>query len=157
MAIASKDSSGVEFPPPAIYALWFGAGYLIERRWPWPFGADAAALRRAGVGLVVAGGVLAASAILTFWRARTTVLPIRTTTTIVARGPYRFTRNPMYVAMAVAHAGFALILNSVWPIVLLPAAMLCVQFFVIRLEERYLSRKFGESYEAYRRQVRRWF
>jgi protein-S-isoprenylcysteine O-methyltransferase Ste14 len=62
----------------------------------------------------------------------------------------------MYLAMAIAYAGLALIVDSLWPLLLLPAAILTIQRFVIRAEERYLSRKFGEGYDVYRRQVRRW-
>jgi protein-S-isoprenylcysteine O-methyltransferase Ste14 len=156
MAVASKDSSGVEFPPPLIYALWFGAGYLLDRWFPWPFGGDGLWRPVAGAALMAGGAVLALAAVLTFWGAGTTILPIRTTTAVVGRGPYRFTRNPMYLAMAIAYAGLALVVDSVWPLLLLPGAILTVHRFVIRAEERYLSRKFGEQYEEYRRRVRPW-
>jgi protein-S-isoprenylcysteine O-methyltransferase Ste14 len=85
------------------------------------------------------------------------VLPaIRATRTIVGSGPYRFTRNPMYVSLALAYAGMALTINSVWPLVFLPFIVLLVDRYVIRREEAYLARKFGAEYEAYRGRVRRW-
>lgn len=69
---------------------------------------------------------------------------------------YRFTRNPMYVGMCIAYIGLTLVANSVWPIVALPFAVVVVDRYVMRREERYLSAQFGEQYEQYRRRVRRW-
>jgi protein-S-isoprenylcysteine O-methyltransferase Ste14 len=74
----------------------------------------------------------------------------------VDRGPYRFTRNPMYLAMAVAYAGIAMLLNSVWALGMLPAVVAVVDRFVIPREERYLRAKFGETYVRYCSRVRRW-
>ena len=81
---------------------------------------------------------------------------MRPTRTIVVKGPYRFTRNPMYVALSVAYLGIALIINSVWSLVFLPFVVLLVDRYVIHREESYLVRKFGTEYDAYRGRVRRW-
>ena len=72
----------------------------------------------------------------------------RPTTAIVERGPYRFTRNPMYLAMAFAYVGLSLLFNNLWALALLPAVLLVIDVFVIRREERYLIAKFGDSYAA---------
>ena len=78
------------------------------------------------------------------------------TTAIVVHGPYRFTRNPMYVSLVGLYAGVTLFVNSAWPLILLPAVVLLVQRQVIAREEAYLEAKFGEEYRAYKARVRRW-
>jgi protein-S-isoprenylcysteine O-methyltransferase Ste14 len=114
-------------------------------------------LRIAAALLIIAAGGMATSAVLAFRRARTTVLPaLRPTTAIVERGPYRFSRNPMYLGMAVAYVGVALIMNNTYGLLALPVVIAVIDVFVIRREERYLSTKFGDPYDAYRRRVRRW-
>jgi protein-S-isoprenylcysteine O-methyltransferase Ste14 len=75
---------------------------------------------------------------------------------IVATGPYRFSRNPMYVAMSAVYVGLSLLMGVVWPLVLLPIVLLSLSALVIRREERYLGDAFGEEYGAYRARVRRW-
>jgi protein-S-isoprenylcysteine O-methyltransferase Ste14 len=105
----------------------------------------------------VAGwAVLAASAIGLFRRKQTSMITFRPAGTLVTSGPYTFTRNPMYVAMAFLTIAFALFLNNWWTMLLLVPTLLIVQQFVIVPEERYLQRRFGVEYEAYTRRVRRW-
>jgi len=106
--------------------------------------------------LAGAGVALAASAIVLFRRAGTSPVPIQPTTALVAQGPYRFTRNPMYVGLAALYAGIALLVNSLWPLVLLPVVLIAIRWWVIAREEAYLERKFGDAYRAYTRRVRRW-
>ena len=72
-------------------------------------------------------------------------------------GPFRFTRNPLYLGLALLYLGIALWLGVLWPVVLLPALILLVQQVVILREEAYLESRFGEAYRAYRARVRRWF
>jgi protein-S-isoprenylcysteine O-methyltransferase Ste14 len=76
--------------------------------------------------------------------------------TLVQHGPYRFSRNPMYVGLTLSYIGLALTLNTWWPLVLLPLVLLLLFRLVVQKEERHLSEKFGEAYEAYCRRVRRW-
>ena len=111
-----------------------------------------------GIGVVViaAGIACAASGIVTFRRHRTTVNPTRPASTVVTAGPYRLTRNPMYVGLAVCYVGASLVIDTWWGFVLLPVVLLVVDRFVIAREERYLSAAFGEQYATYRKQVRRW-
>jgi len=157
----TRDHPGVFIPPPLFYVVAFLIGWLIDRRRHAPIlQTDVGALftveQALGWVLVVAGIVLAMWGALTFRRARTGIVPITPATTIVAEGPYRFTRNPMYLAMTVAYLGATLIFNSFWTLLLLPAAIACIQRYVIPREERYLAAKFGEAYASYRRRVRRW-
>jgi protein-S-isoprenylcysteine O-methyltransferase Ste14 len=106
--------------------------------------------------LVAAGIALVIWSFARFIRAKTGIVPITPATTLVADGPYRFTRNPMYLALTVVYLGAALLYDSLWPLLLLPLAIACIQLYVIPREERYLASKFGDEYLAYQRRVRRW-
>src|SRR5207249_4132055 len=100
--------------------------------------------------------LLAVSAAYLFRRAGTTPNPAKPTSALVIWGPYRFTRNPMYVGMATLYCGGTLLLNDPWPLAFLPLVMALVQRRVIAREEAYLERKFGDVYRAYKARVRRW-
>jgi len=130
-------------------------GYALNRRWPLPLG-DSAFVQVLAWGLTAAAVALAVSGVRTFRRSRTSIVPIRPATALVIAGPYRFTRNPMYVAMAVLTIALGLFMSTWWPIVLLVPVLLIVQVFVIVPEEQYLRRRFGDDYTRYTRQVRRW-
>ena len=84
------------------------------------------------------------------------MLPVRPTTALVTSGPYRLTRNPMYVGFALGHAGLALRRRSTWALLMLGPVLAAVDRIVIEREERYLERAFGDEYRRYARQVRRW-
>ena len=83
-------------------------------------------------------------------------MPIRQAAALVLSGPYRFTRNPMYVALAALTAALGLFMDSWWPIALLIPVLVIVRVFVIAPEERYLKRRFGDDYVRYTQRVRRW-
>jgi protein-S-isoprenylcysteine O-methyltransferase Ste14 len=100
--------------------------------------------------------VLAGAAAGLFWRARTTVLPHRTTTALVTSGPYRLTRNPLYLSLGLLMAGGAFATNSLAVLAMLLPWAVVMRYGVIVREERYLEQKFGEDYRAYCRRVRRW-
>jgi protein-S-isoprenylcysteine O-methyltransferase Ste14 len=107
--------------------------------------------------LPIAGGVLInvwSEAL--FHRRGTTVLPFEKTSRLVTTGPYRFTRNPMYLGMVAILAGVALLLGSVAPALVVPAFAWSMQKRFIEPEERQLEEAFGEEYRTYRRRVRRW-
>jgi protein-S-isoprenylcysteine O-methyltransferase Ste14 len=89
-------------------------------------------------------------------RAGTDPRPSRPSTAIVTSGPFRFTRNPMYVGLALLTAALGILLDTWWPILLLVPALVFIRVAVIAREEAYLRRRFGAEYEAYMRQVRRW-
>jgi protein-S-isoprenylcysteine O-methyltransferase Ste14 len=149
------DNPGVRFPPPLLYAAAIVGGWLLNRQWPMPIGVATPRLALAWL-LIAACAVLSISSVGWFRRKHTSIVPIRPATTLVIAGPYRFTRNPMYVAMALLTVALGLLLNTWWPIVLLIPTLILVQVLVIAREERYLRRRFGAEYEAYTRQVRRW-
>jgi len=151
----TPDNPGVRVPPPALYALAVLAGYMLNRRWPLPM-AGSAVVRVTAWALTVVWAALTVSSIGNFRRSRTSIVPIRPATTLVISGPYRFTRNPMYVGLAMLTVAMGLFMGSGWPIVLLIPVLLAVRVFVIAPEERYLERRFGADYVGYTRRVRRW-
>lgn len=106
--------------------------------------------------LVALGALLAAWGALTFLRHKTAILPHHPASAIVAAGPYRFTRNPMYLGFTMAYLGGSLTINTWWAMMLLPVVMLLLDRLVIQREERYLTAAFGEEYTAYQRRVGRW-
>lgn len=155
MTTTPPDNSGVKVPPPFFYVIPFCLGLLLHRFHPLPVlaGRMPAVL---GLVLAVAGMLLVGTAMSFFFRARTSPLPIKPTTAIVATGPYRFTRNPMYVGLTLLYVGLALWVDTLWPLFFLPVALFMVQRFVIAREERYLESKFGDEYRRYKDRVRRW-
>lgn len=148
---------GIRLPPPLIYVVGFVLGWLIHRQWPLSLAGGTGGLREllAAVFIVV-WIVLASTAFSAFLRARTAIIPVRPATTIVTSGPYRFTRNPMYVSLAALYIAMSLWFNSWWPLFLLPLVLVVVQYAVIVREERYLNDAFPAEYQAYCQRVRRW-
>ena len=152
-----RDESGIRFPPPFIYGLFFLAGYGLHRvSRVTLIPGDPAWLNPVGLGLIGLGVVVAISAALTFRRAGTHVNPTKPATTVVAHGPFRFTRNPMYLSMAVIYLGGIALLDSLWPLLLFPLTLWVIQTQIIAREEAYLERKFGSTYLDYKKRVRRW-
>jgi len=99
---------------------------------------------------------LFAWAIVTITRAGSNVPTNRPTTAIVETGPYRFTRNPIYLGMVLGLIGLAIAFNSLWLLLTLVPFALAICFGVVAREEAYLERKFGDVYRRYRARVRRW-
>jgi protein-S-isoprenylcysteine O-methyltransferase Ste14 len=153
-----RSSPGVHFPPPLLFILGFTIGILLNRVWPLSLVATERSTIRLIPGwfFVGAGLLLLASAMLTFLRLRTAIYPNQPATTVVTHGPYRFSRNPMYVALTSAYFGFVLLTNALWPLLLLPVVLVVLQMVVIRREEHYLAGAFGAEYEEYCKRVRRW-
>ena len=89
-------------------------------------------------------------------RADTPISPEEPVSSLVTDGPFRYTRNPGYLGIAMTYAGLASLANALWAILLLPATLFVIQRGVIEREERYLERKFGEEYLRYKARVRRW-
>ncbi len=142
-------------PPPLIYlgalAIGFALAVVLG------FTKITAPVRLpVGVLLVVAGSSLLAGVVTRFRRAHTEIDPYRPTTAIVTSGPFRRTRNPAYLGMALVYSGIAFLSGALWAFVPLLGAIAAIDRGVIAREERYLERKFGNADTDYKRQVRRW-
>lgn len=147
--------AGVRIPPPLIYAAVFCLGFFLQKYMPLDLFPPSIS-RIVSLICVGATAFIGSWSFVEFWRARTSPLPIRPTTAIVTTGPYRFTRNPMYLSLALLYAGLALWFAVIWALMLLPVALVIVRYYVIAGEERYLERKFGQEYLDYKARVRRW-
>ena len=149
------DNPGVVAPPPLIFAAGLAAGLLANRIRPTSLLPQALS-RVLGWPLVVGGLSFGLWGFREMRRAGTNVDPYRPTTAIVERGPYAFTRNPLYVGMALVYAGVSARANALPAGLLLPVVLHLVDRGVVKREERYLEGKFGEEYRRYKGRVRRW-
>jgi protein-S-isoprenylcysteine O-methyltransferase Ste14 len=150
------DTSNVIIPPPIAWALAVAAGLAADWLYPWQFVPASISRIWVGGGVFVVGFALAIWAVVTMRRAGTRVEPYKPTTTIVANGPYRFTRNPIYIGMFLGQAGLAIGLDDLWVLATLVPFYLVIRYGVIAREEAYLDRKFGAVYLGYKSRVRRW-
>ena len=149
------DHADVRIPPPLIYVAGFVLGLALERFLP-VLVLPKIPSRVAAVLCIAVGVTIAVWSVGLFHRERTSFVPIKPTTTLVIYGPYRFTRNPMYLGLVCVYLGIALWFGIFWALILLPAVMALIQRYVIIREEQYLERKFGGAYLKYKADVRRW-
>jgi len=148
----------MHIPPPLWFAAAFFAGWGLQLLLPLTIHSSTIVLasRAMGFGLLVCGGLIALSCFVMFLLARTTVIPFGRASSLVTRGPYRFTRNPMYLSLVLAYLGGAGLLVLPWPLVLLPVPLAVINWIVIPFEEKRLRETFGGAYDAYRAKVHRW-
>ena len=150
-----RDNPGIRVPPPLIYLGALVLGLMLDRRRHVPFLPRGVAR---GLGFSLLGG----GAVLNGWFLRTirkSDVPIRTDKPVprlTTEGPFRYSRNPSYLALAMIYAGIASVRNSLWAVLLLAPVVWVIGREVIGREERYLERAFGEEYLAYKGKVRRW-
>jgi protein-S-isoprenylcysteine O-methyltransferase Ste14 len=150
-----QDKAGVAAPPPLLYLGAFSIGLLLGRRFPLGF-LPRGMRRSLGWPLLGSGALLLGWFERTMHRAQTPANPYRPVERVVTEGPFRYTRNPAYLAMTMICAGAASLANAPWAVLLLPVALAVIRRGVIEREERYLERKFGEEYLRYKGRVRRW-
>ena len=154
MATAA-DNPGVVARPPLLYLDAFLIVLVCRWFWPLPIAADSRGLVP-GLALVGLGLGTAIWGRRTMKAAGTNINPALPAKTIVASGPFRFSRNPLYLCLTLMYVGLMLAVNTWWGIVLFIPLIIVMHFGVVLREERYLERKFGESYLQYRAQVRRY-
>ncbi len=155
MADDGQDKAGVVAPPPLIYAGPLLLGLLLNKRLPVRF-LPRRASRPLGGAILFGGVLLGVWFNLALRRAGTSPNPYRPVSNLVVEGPFRYSRNPGYVSLAMVYAGIAGLANALWAILLLPATLLVIRRGVIEREERYLEHLFGEEYLRYKARVRRW-
>jgi protein-S-isoprenylcysteine O-methyltransferase Ste14 len=156
MHVGGEDSPQVITMPPFIYLGAMFLAFIIQFFIPLP------GFIAAPYGMYLGFALIALSFALVYWAAGTfkkrgTNVDVRQPVIeIVDEGPFQYTRNPMYVGMALFSLGVAVAANSVWILLTLVPALLVINYGVIKREEAYLEKKFGEQYLAYKRKVRRW-
>jgi len=142
--------------PPLAWGLAIIAGLVLNRIMPLRFLPAGLPARWLGAIVFILALALFAWAIVTITRAGSNVPTNRPTTTIVDSGPFRYTRNPIYLGMLLALIGLAVAFDTLWLLVMLVLFWLVIRYGVVAREEAYLERKFGDVYRGYRSRVRRW-
>ena len=155
MSDEARDNPGVIVPPPLIYAAALAAGLLANRRYRVPF-LPRPFTRTLGWPLVIGGIAIGFLGSREMRRAQTNMDPYKPTTAIVSEGPFRFTRNPLYLSMTLIYCGISALANALPAALLLPAVLYLMRRGVIEREERYLERKFGDDYLQYKARTPRW-
>ncbi len=155
MSEGAHDAPGVVAKPPLIYGAGLLMGLALDSIFPIAVLPDMAQYV-AGLVLIGAGILIAISVLRRFKRAVTNLDVRKPTTAIVTTGPFRYSRNPAYVALSLLYAGIGIAADSPWVLGLLIPVLVVMHFGVILREERYLERKFGEDYLRYKHSVRRW-
>jgi len=153
-----KDSPGVAIPPPFIYLAAFGASWGLNTLWsvslmPAPLADPARHIAKA---FLILGCLPLFAGIANFVRYRTAISPDSRATTLITGGPYRFSRNPIYLGFTLLYLGAILRSNIAWAVVGLLGVLWVMNRFVIAREEEHLNAVFGDAYAKYCRQVRRW-
>jgi protein-S-isoprenylcysteine O-methyltransferase Ste14 len=147
----------VRFPPPLVFVGCLLAGVGLRYAVPPPTLPLAMMVSVAiGIAVLAAGLGLVASARSLFVRTGQNPAPWAPSPELILSGPYRFTRNPMYVGLTLIVFGLGVALNNVWIMLFAGVALVIVHVIAVLPEERYLSEKFGAAYDGYRRQVRRY-
>ncbi len=152
MSSTDADNAGVKFPPPAALLLVIFICWVAEPEPHFP----APPFFFLGIAIAVAGFVLGFSGIRRFFAFGVHPSPLRPVSRLVTGGPYRFTRNPMYLGIEIMLIGVALTLGSYAFLVGALVMFLYFSFYVIPREETYMTRKFGAEYTEFCARVRRW-
>ena len=157
MKETEPDRPAIIFPPPLLFIAFLGIGLLLAyilpvRLFSWPL------LPRILIGgiLFLISGSLALAGFKVLIKNKTPFDPAKPTVKLVREGPFRISRNPMYLALIILLFGIAALTGFIWLFLAAAALFFTLHFGVVRPEEKYLSRKFGDDYENYRLQVRRW-
>jgi protein-S-isoprenylcysteine O-methyltransferase Ste14 len=153
---AAADNANAVVRPPVAWALAILAGLGLDWIYPLPFIPASVPAAWIGAAIFVLGFGLAISAIATIRKAGSNVETVKPTTTVIAGGPYRFTRNPIYIGMFLGMIGLAVGFDSLWLLAALVPFALTIRYGVVAREEAYLERKFGTAYLDYKSRVRRW-
>lgn len=158
MQHTSPDAPNVITFPPLIPLAGLGLSLIGRMLHRVPLMPDRLAGPRklAGVASIAAGAATAAWSARTFQQAGTDISPHQPATTLVESGPFRYTRNPIYLGGSAVYTGITLLLNNLWGVLLLPVVLAVLQRGVIEREEEHLRARFGDDYAAYTERVPRW-
>jgi protein-S-isoprenylcysteine O-methyltransferase Ste14 len=150
-----NDAPNVKIIPPLVYLAGIVIGFLATIWMPTKVVPNSVAWTVGGI-LICCGAVLTGSALLKFKDVGTTVRPDRAASTLVIGGPYKITRNPTYLGLALIYLGITTAGQSVWALILLAVVLTVIQRGAIEPEEAFLEKRFGATYINYTEKVRRW-
>jgi protein-S-isoprenylcysteine O-methyltransferase Ste14 len=151
-----KDHADVKIHPPILTLIFIVIAYVAKWTIPHVPFAVPNVLRNIGFVSVVTGFLLGVAAFLEFRKARTTIDPHGSVSSVITSGIYRFTRNPIYLGFLLMVIGLPLNSGSYWGVVVAPLFVVSMNRLVIKHEEAYLEKKFGDVYIGYKSRVRRW-
>ncbi len=155
MTAEDKRGPGLKFPPPLLVLAIIAGAWGIDQIKPLPV-VDNGTLWLGGAAIIGIALLIALIALAHFIEAKTKVEPWHPTTTVIQKGLYRYSRNPIYLSFCIATVGAGLALNSWWVIVSVSIVKPLLEHLVISKEEIYLEKKFGDLYLEYKSRVRRW-
>jgi protein-S-isoprenylcysteine O-methyltransferase Ste14 len=152
------DAADVAIKPPFLFLGALALGCLLSLVIPIGpgLGRPNTLALMVGLAFVLLGVALAVVSVRSFHVAGTSVVPGEPSTALVVTGPYAFTRNPIYVGFVLAYFGLAIVLTSLWVLLLLIPELAILQCGVVEREEIYLERQFGDAYRRYQARVPRW-
>jgi protein-S-isoprenylcysteine O-methyltransferase Ste14 len=155
--INKSKGPGVYIPPPLFYVIIFIAAVLIQKQIP----VDSAlfqsrAFKVVGIFFMIISLFFLARSLRQFFQSRNTLILVKPATSLQTTGIYEISRNPMYVGMTILYLGLTCIIGNWWNIILFPLLFLIIQEYIIKREEKYLLLEFGEQYNEYKNNVRRW-
>lgn len=153
---SKSDHAQIVLNPFLVYFLLASVAILLQRLFPLPAILTGQGSRIAVAVVMLINLIIGLAAARGMLAARTSLNPHRPTTALVLSGPFRFTRNPLYLGLTVFYAGLMLVFELTWGLLLLPVVVWLVTIWVIVPEEKYLEQKFGAAYLDYKSKVRRW-
>ncbi len=154
---ATKDNPGIHIPPPLVYAASFFLSIWIQKMIPLStnlFHTSAATMT--GIVLIMIALFFNIPALYQFAKTRNTIVTIKPARSLQTKGIYGLTRNPMYLSLLLVYTGLSFLTGNWWTLLLLPVLFMVINQFIIKPEERYLKRAFGQTYLDYKKKVRRW-
>lgn len=152
-----EDNPGVSLPPPLIYGLFFGISLILQKLFPIEkdfFYSKAA--EAIGFLLLVLCLVLDLPSLVRFFITKNTLITIKPANSLQTKGMYSISRNPMYAGLLCLYSSLAFLVGNWWTVLLIPFVIFIIQVYVIRREENYLTRRFGQQFIDYKKRVRRW-
>jgi protein-S-isoprenylcysteine O-methyltransferase Ste14 len=156
MKTLETGTSQIIAPPPLLYLAAMLIGSLLHVITSATLYPNDYFLSMLGALVFVVSAVFARWAFLTMKTAGTSASPYESSQNLTTTGPFKYSRNPIYVAMTGLYIGFALLINAIWPLIMLIPLLAIMQWGVIFREERYLNEQFGKAYLNYKKNVRRW-
>jgi len=154
MSVPTNSPCAIAWPPLVVLGT-FGPGLLLHWLMPVPLPPPMPSIVL-GALFCVTGGAVGAWGIAALRHAGTNVRPDHPTTVLVTDGPFRFSRNPLYLALTALCLGITLMLDALWPLLTLFPMVAILHWGIIPREEHYLEAKFGDAYRSYKARVRRW-
>lgn len=151
------DSPGIVIPPPLFYIITFFVSIFLQKLFPLNNAIFYKMAPEIIAGLLITCSLIfIISALWRFFKTKNTIVLIKPANTLQISGIYHVSRNPMYLGLLFLYSGLSILTGNWWTLMLIPVLLVVVTQFIIKPEERYLSRKFGESYSTYKFIVRRW-